>query len=51
MRDAIRQIAPKLYKSDQHRQDLLGAFIDATEELDEKLEEEEDEDDENGKEK
>ncbi len=39
MRDGIRQIAPKLFKSDQHRQDLLAAFIDAIEELDERLEE------------
>lgn len=50
MRDAIRQIAPKLYKSDQHRQDLLNAFIDAIEELDEKLEEE-DEEEEDGEKK
>jgi type III secretion protein W len=42
MRDGIRQVAPKLFKSDQHRQDLLHAFIDAIEELDEQLEEEED---------
>ena len=41
MRDATRQIAPKLYKSDQHRQDLINAFIRAIEELDEELEKEE----------
>lgn len=41
MRDGIRYVAPKLYKSDQHRQDLLAAFIDAIEELDESIEEEE----------
>ncbi len=46
MRDALRQIAPKLFKSDQHRQDLLNAFIDAIEDLDERLEEEEGEDEE-----
>jgi type III secretion protein W len=40
MRDAMRQVAPRLFKSDQHRQDLLNAFIDAIEELDERLEEE-----------
>ena len=40
MRDGMRQIAPRLFKSDQHRQDLLNAFIDAIEELDERLEEE-----------
>lgn len=46
MRDGIRQIAPKLFKSDQHRQDLLAAFIDAIEELDERLEEENEEEEE-----
>ena len=40
MRDAIRQVAPKLYRSNQHRQDALMSFIEALEEL------EEDEDDE-----
>lgn len=43
MRDGIRQVAPKLFKSDQHRLDLLNAFLDAIEELDERLEEEEEE--------
>lgn len=43
MRDGMRQVAPKLFKSEQHRQDLLNAFIDAIEELDEELEEEEEE--------
>ena len=43
MRDGVRQVAPRLFKSDQHRQDLLNAFIDAIEELDERLEEEEEE--------
>ena len=46
MRDGIRQIAPKLFRSDQHRQDLLNAFMDAIEELDERLEEEEEEEEE-----
>lgn len=41
MRDGIRQVAPKLFKSDQHRLDVLNAFLDAIEELDEQLEEEE----------
>jgi type III secretion protein W len=40
MRDGVRQTSPKLFKSNQHRQDLLNAFIDAIEELDERLEEE-----------
>lgn len=43
MRDAVRQVAPKLFKTDQHRQDVLMAFIDAIEDLDEKLEEESEE--------
>lgn len=43
MRDGMRQVAPKLFKNDQHRQDLLNAYIDAIEELDERLEEEEEE--------
>ena len=43
MRDALRQVAPKLFRSNQHRQDLLNAFMDAIEELDEQLEEEEEE--------
>ncbi len=52
MRDGIRQVAPKLFRSDQHRQDTLNAFIDAIEDLDERLEEEEeDEDDEKEEEK
>lgn len=41
MRDAVRQTAPKLFKTDQQRQDLLTAFIDTIEELDESLEEKE----------
>jgi type III secretion protein W len=45
MRDGVRQVAPKLFKSDQHRQDLLTAFIDVIEELDEQLEEEEEKED------
>jgi type III secretion protein W len=50
MRDGIRQIAPRLFRSDQHRQDLLNAFMDAIEELDERIEEEEEEEEEKEKE-
>jgi type III secretion protein W len=46
MRDGMRQVAPRLFKSDQHRQDLLNAFLDAIEELDERNEEEEEEEEE-----
>lgn len=41
MRDAVRQVAPKLYKSPQHKQDVLMSFIEALEELEEEDEEEE----------
>jgi type III secretion protein W len=41
MRDAVRQVAPKLYRTPQHRQDVLMSFIEALEELEEEEEEEE----------
>lgn len=41
MRDAIRNTSLKLYKSTKHRQEILDAFIETLEELEEKLEEEE----------
>lgn len=40
-RDALRQVSPKLFKDERHRQDLLSCFMDTLEELDEKLEEDE----------
>lgn len=43
-RDAVRNVAPKLYRNTKHRQELLNAFLDALEELDEALEEEDEED-------
>lgn len=43
MRDGVRGVAPRLFRSDQHRQDMLSAFIDAIEDLDEQMEEEEEE--------
>lgn len=43
MRDAVRGVAPKLFKSEQHRQDILLSFIETLEELDEELEENEEE--------
>ncbi len=51
MRDAMRQVAPKLFRSSQHRQDLLNAFMDAIEELDEQIEEDEEEEAEKKKKK
>ncbi len=43
VRDAIRQVAPRLYKSNQHKEDLLEALIEALEELEEEGDEEEEE--------
>jgi type III secretion protein W len=43
MRDAMRQVAPKFFKDERHRQDLLSCFMETLDELDEKLEEEEEE--------
>jgi type III secretion protein W len=43
MRDAVRQVAPRLYRNEQHRLDVLKGFLEAIEELDEKLEEDEEE--------
>ena len=40
MRDAVRHIAPRLFKSEQHRQDVLSTFIDTIEDLDDRIEEE-----------
>lgn len=39
MRDAVKQVSPKLYRSMQHRDDLYAAIIAALEELEDKLEE------------
>ena len=41
MRDAIRNTSKRLYKSDRHREDVLNAFMEALEDLEEMLEEEE----------
>ncbi len=46
MRDAVRGVAPRLYRTEQHRHDVLMSFIEALEELDEQLEEEEEEEEE-----
>lgn len=39
-RDAMRQVAPRLFRDERHRQDLLLCFMDTLETLEEKLEEE-----------
>ncbi len=41
MRDGIRQVSPRLYRSYQHRQEALESFIKALEELEDFLEENE----------
>lgn len=44
MRDGVRGVATRLYRNDQHRQEVLQAIIEALEELEDQLiEEEEDE--------
>lgn len=43
MRDAVRQVSPRLFKSDQHRQDTLAIFLEVLEKIEEELEEEEEE--------
>ena len=44
MRDAIRNVSPRLFKSEQHKQDLLLVLIDTLKEMDDQ---EEDDDEEN----
>lgn len=46
MRDAVRGVAPKLFRSDQHRHDVLMSYIEALEELEDRLEEEEEKEEE-----
>jgi type III secretion protein W len=41
LRDALRQIAPRLFKDERHRQEMLLCFVETLEELDEELEEDE----------
>jgi len=41
MRDAVRSVAPKLFRTPQHRHDVLMSFLEALEELEEQLDEKE----------
>lgn len=41
MRDALKQIAPKYFRDPRHREELLKAFIDTLDKLEDQLEEEE----------
>lgn len=43
MRDAVRGVAPKLFRSEDHRYDVLMSYIEAIEELEKRQEEEEEE--------
>ncbi len=43
-RDAMRQVAPRLFRDERHRQEMLMCFIETLEELEEELEEEEEKD-------
>lgn len=43
MRDAIKQIAPKYFRDPRHRDEVLKAFIDTIEKLEDQMEEEEEE--------
>lgn len=43
MRDAVRGVAPRLYRSPQHRHDVLMAFLEALEEIEEGIEKQEEE--------
>lgn len=43
-RDAIRNVSPRLFNTNKHRQDLLTTLIETISELDDLLEEDEDED-------
>ncbi len=46
MRDACRGVAPRLFRSEQHRQDTLGALLDLLSQLEDELEKEEEEEEE-----
>lgn len=43
MKDAIRQVSPRLYRSQQHKQDVLASFLETLEELEDDLDQEEEE--------
>ncbi len=51
MRDAIKQIAPRYYRTPQQKQELFNAFLKALEIIEDKLEEEEEEDNDKKKKK
>ncbi len=46
MRDGIRQVAPKLYRNNRHRQSALNAILEALEELEEEYSEKDEDEEE-----
>lgn len=46
LRDALRNVSPKLFKSEQHRQDVLMTFIETLSDLEDELDKEDEEDEE-----
>lgn len=46
MRDALRNVSPRLFKSEQHRQDLLTTILQTLSDLEDAMEEEEEEEEE-----
>lgn len=42
MRDAIRQVAPRYFRNQQHKEELSKSFVDLLEKLEDELDEEED---------
>lgn len=45
MRDAIRQVSPRLFKSEQHRQETLTIFLEVLEKIEDDLDAADDDDD------
>lgn len=48
LRDATRQVAPRLFRDEKHRQDTLRSFMEALKQIGEEAEEEEEEEEEKG---
>lgn len=46
MRDALRETSPRLFKSEQHRQDMLMTFLEALSSLEDELDEEDEDEEE-----
>lgn len=46
LRDALRNVSPKMFKSEQHRQDMLTTFIETLSELEDELEDDDEDEEE-----